>query len=151
MPLQLNYNGVHYFRVGTFTSVHGGDMGEKDLLTQKIIGSAIKVHKLLGPGLLESTYQECLCYELIKEGLHVEKQKPLPLVYEDVKLDCGYRIDLMIERKIVIEVKSVEALADIHLAQVLTYLRLSNNRLGLLINFNVVRLKEGIKRVVNGY
>lgn len=120
-------------------------------LTEQIIGCAIKVHKALGPGLLESAYQECLYYELLKLGLYVEKQKSLPLVYEDVKLECGYRIDLLVERQVVIEVKSVEALADIHLAQVLTYLKLSNNRLGLLINFNVMLLKDGVKRVVNGY
>lgn len=120
-------------------------------LTEQIIGCAIKVHKALGPALLESAYQECLYFELRKEGLYVEKEKPLPLIYEEVKLEVGYRIDLLIEREIVIEIKSVDALADIHLAQVLTYLKLSNNRLGLLINFNVVLLKDGIKRVVNGY
>jgi GxxExxY protein len=124
---------------------------ENSNLTEQIIGCAIKVHKALGPGLLESAYQECLCFELRKAGLFVEKEKPLPLVYEDVKLDCGYRIDLLVERQVVVEIKSVDALADIHLAQVLTYLKLSNNRLGLLINFNVVLLKAGIKRVVNGY
>ncbi len=120
-------------------------------LTEQIIGCAIKVHKALGPGLLESAYQECLYYELQKLGLFVEKQKSLPLVYEDVKLECGYRIDLLVENQVIIEVKSVEALADIHLAQVLTYLKLSNNRLGLLINFNVILLKNGVKRVINGY
>ncbi len=120
-------------------------------LTEQIIGCSIKVHKALGPGLLESAYQECLCYELRKAELYVEKEKPLPLVYEEVKLDCGYRIDLLVERQIVIEIKSVDALAEIHLAQVLTYLKLSKNRLGLLINFNVVLLKDGIKRVVNGF
>jgi GxxExxY protein len=120
-------------------------------LTEQIIGCAIKVHKELGPGLLESAYEACLCFELRKQGLYVEQEKPLPLVYEEVKLDCGYRIDLLVEREIVIEVKSVDALADIYLAQVLTYLKLSNNRLGLLINFNVVLLKDGIKRVINGY
>ena len=124
---------------------------QEDSLTGEIIGCAMKVHTSLGPGLLESAYQECLYYELRKAGMLVEKEKPLPLIYEEVKLDCGYRIDLMVEGKIVVEVKSVEALADIHLAQVLTYLKLTNNRLGLLINFNVVRLKEGIKRVINGY
>ena len=123
----------------------------KDELTGEIIKCAMKVHTALGPGLLESAYQECLYFELRKAGMLVEKEKPLPLVYEDVKLDCGYRIDLMVEGKIVIEIKSVEALADIHLAQVLTYLKLTDNRFGLLINFNVVRLKDGIKRVVNGY
>lgn len=101
--------------------------------------------------MLESAYQECLYYELRKAEFLVEKEKALPLVYEDVKLDCGYRIDLLVDGKIVIEVKSVDALLDIHLAQVLTYLKLSNNRFGLLINFNVLKLKDGIKRVVNGY
>jgi len=120
-------------------------------LTEKIIACAIKVHQALGPGLLESAYLECLHYELVKTGLHVEKEKPLPLVYNEVKLQCGYRIDLMVEGQIVIEVKSVEALADIHLAQVLTYLKLSNCRFGLLMNFNVLKLKLGVKRVVNGY
>jgi GxxExxY protein len=120
-------------------------------LTELIIGCAIKVHKALGPGLLESAYQECLYFELSKEGLVVEKEKSLPIVYEEVKLDCGYRIDLLVENQIVIEIKSVDELADIHLAQTLTYLKLSKHRLGLLINFNVVLLKDGIKRVVNGY
>jgi len=103
----------------------------------------------LGPGLLESAYEECMFYEISKSGLHVEKQKTLPLVYETVKLDAGYRIDLFIERKLIIEIKSVESICDIHLAQVLTYLRLSNCRLGLLMNFNVPLLKDGIKRIVN--
>ena len=120
-------------------------------LTEQIVGRAIKVHKSLGPGLLESAYQECLYFELRKAGLFVEKEKPLPLIYEEVKLEIGYRIDLLVEREIVVEVKSVEALAEIHLAQVLTYLKLSGNRFGLLINFNVPLLKNGIKRVVNGF
>jgi GxxExxY protein len=120
-------------------------------LTEKIIGCSIKVHKTLGPGLLESAYQVCLYYELVKSGLNVEKEKPLPLVYEEVKLDCGYRMDLVIENRIIVEVKSVDTLNDIHLAQVLTYLKLTKNRFGLLINFNVLKLKDGVKRVVNGY
>lgn len=124
---------------------------ENRSLTERIIGCALKVHSTLGPGLLESAYQECLYFELRKEQLFVEKEKPLPLVYEEVRLECGYRIDLMIERQIVVEVKSVESLSEIHLAQVLTYLKLSKNRFGLLINFNVLKLKDGIKRVVNGY
>lgn len=124
---------------------------ETNEITNKIIGCAIKVHKVLGPGLLESAYQTCLYYELVKSGLHVEKEKALPLVYEEVKLDCGYRMDFLIEHRVVVEVKSVESLTDIHLAQVLTYLKLSENRFGLLINFNVVKLKDGVKRVVNGY
>lgn len=118
-------------------------------LSEIIIGCAISVHKALGPGLLESAYEECLFYELKKTGLQVVKQKALPLVYEEVKLDCGYRVDLLVENKVIVEIKSVEALNDIFLAQVLTYLRLSNCKLGLLINFNMNKLKEGIRRVVN--
>ena len=120
-------------------------------ITEKIIGAAIKVHQRLGPGLLESAYQACLYYEIMKEGLTVEKEKPLSLIYEEVKLDCGYRIDLLVEHTIIVEVKSVDALADIHLAQILTYLKLSNKRIGLLVNFNVTRLKDGLKRVINKY
>ena len=120
-------------------------------LSGKVIGAAINVHKRLGPGLLESAYEECLYYELGKAELEVEKQRPLPLIYDEVKLDCGYRIDLIVEKQLILEVKSVEALNDIHLAQVLTYLKLSNCRLGLLMNFNVLKLKDGIKRVVNKF
>ena len=116
----------------------------------KIIGIAIEVHKALGPGLLESAYQECMYYKIGKSGLWVEKEKPMPLIFEEVKLDCGYRMDLLVEKKLIIEVKSVEALNDIHLAQTLTYLKLGHYKLGLLINFNVVLLKNGIKRVING-
>jgi GxxExxY protein len=118
-------------------------------ISERIIGCAIQVHRELGPGLLESSYEECLYYELIQSGLYVEKQKPLPLVYKEVQLDCGYRIDLQVENKVIIEVKSVEALNDIHLAQVLTYLKLSKCKLGLLMNFNVLLVKDGIKRIVN--
>ena len=118
-------------------------------LTQKVIGCAMKVHSALGPGLLESAYQECLFFELAKAGLFVEKQKPMPLVYSEVKLECGYRVDLLVERKLIVEVKAVEALAEIYFAQVLTYLRLSDLRLALLLNFNVVHMKDGIRRVVN--
>ncbi|MBG7610751.1 GxxExxY protein, partial [Polaribacter sp. BAL334] len=110
---------------------------------------SLKVHKALGPGLLESAYEECLFYELRKRNLNVEKQKPLPLIYEEVKLDVGYRLDLFVENKVIIELKSVENLTDVHLAQILTYLKLSDCRLGLLINFNVALIKYGIKRVVN--
>lgn len=118
-------------------------------LSKTIIGCGIKVHTALGPGLLESAYEECLYYELIKSDLYVEKQKALPLIYEDVHLDAGYRVDLFVEHKIILENKSVEALNDIHLAQILTYLKLSNCKLGLLMNFNVLQLRDGIKRVVN--
>lgn len=114
-----------------------------------IIGCAIKVHRALGPGLLESAYKECLYYELLKAGLFVEKEKPMPLVYEEVKLDIGYRIDLLVEKKLVIEIKSKDALNDIDLAQTLTYLKIGDFRLGLLINFNVTLLKNGLKRVAN--
>ena len=120
-------------------------------LTSSVIESAIKVHKVLGPGLLESSYKECLAYELTKKGLFVEKEKPVPLIYEEVKLECGYRIDLLIENQLVLELKSVDAIADIHIAQTLTYMKLKNIQYGLLINFNVVLLKDGIKRLINKY
>jgi len=119
-------------------------------ITGLIIKQAIVVHNALGPGLLESAYKECLYYKLVQEGLLAEKEKPMPLVFEGVKLECGYRVDILVENKIVIEIKSVEALNDVHLAQTLTYLKLGNYKLGLLINFNVLKLKDGIKRVVNG-
>jgi len=118
-------------------------------ISEKIIGCAIEVHKSLGPGLLESAYVECLFFELQKAGLYVEKQKPLPLINKEVRLDAGYRIDLIVEHKVIIEVKSVEFINDIHIAQVLTYLKLSDCRLGLLMNFNVLRLVDGLKRLVN--
>ncbi|HTL83306.1 MAG TPA: GxxExxY protein [Bacteroidia bacterium] len=117
-------------------------------LSSQIIGLAMKVHTGLGPGLLESAYEECLYYELKKAGLSVKKQLAMPLVYEEVKLDAGYRVDLLVENKVVIEIKATEGFNDIHIAQVLTYLKLSGCKLGLLINFNVPRLKNGIKRLV---
>lgn len=123
-------------------------MNENEL-SNIIIGAALEVHKALGPGLLESAYKECLYYKLTQMNLFVQKEKPMPLIFEEVKLECGYRIDLLVENKVVIEVKSVDLLNDIHLAQTLTYLKLGNYKLGLLINFNVVLLKDGIKRVVN--
>ncbi len=119
-------------------------------IAKKVFECALKVHRTLGPGLLESAYEECLYYELLKSNLKVEKQKPLPLIYEDVKMEIGYRVDLLIENKFIIEVKSVECLNDIHLAQILTYLKLSDCKLGMLINFNVTLIKNGIKRVING-
>ena len=118
-------------------------------ISKLIIGFAIEVHKKLGPGLLESAYQECLYYELKKAGLKIEKEKPMPIIYKEVKLDHGYRIDLLVEDNVVIELKSVEALTDVHFAQVLTYLKLGEFKLGLLINFNVKLLKNGIKRIIN--
>ncbi|MEG0917732.1 MAG: GxxExxY protein [Myroides sp.] len=119
-------------------------------LSNKVIGLAIEVHKALGPGLLESAYKECLFYKIQQEGLIVEKEKAMPLVFEDVRLECGYRMDLLVENKLVIEIKSVDALNDVHLAQTLTYMKLGNFKLGLLINFNVILLKYGLKRVING-
>lgn len=118
-------------------------------LSNLVIGFAIKIHSKLGPGLLESAYEECLYYELAKAGLKVEKQKILPIVYEEISLECGYRIDIIIDDKLIIEIKAVEELRNIHLAQTLTYLRLSGCKLGLLINFNVKQLKDGIRRIVN--
>ncbi len=119
-------------------------------LSHKIIGIAIEVHNALGPGLLESAYKECMYYKIGKSGLFVEKEKPMPLFFEEVRLECGYRIDLLVENKLVIEIKSVDALNNIHLAQTLTYLKLGNYKLGLLMNFNVIKLKDGIQRVING-
>ena len=117
-------------------------------LSSKILGCAFYIHTYLGPGLLESTYKECLYYKLTKSGLFVEKEKPVPLVFEDIKLECGFRIDLLVEHLIVIELKAVEALNEVHFAQTLTYLKIGGFPLGLLINFNVKRLKDGIKRVI---
>jgi GxxExxY protein len=117
-------------------------------LTGAIIKCAYKVHSSLGPGLLESAYEESISYELDIEGLNTERQKPMPLVYKEVKLDIGYRIDLVVESKVVIEIKSVESICPLHMAQIMTYLKLSNCRIGLLINFNTAHLKDGIKRII---
>jgi len=122
---------------------------EVNELSNVVIGMAIDVHSALGPGLLESAYQECLYYKIQKEGFYVEKEKPIPLVFEGVKLNCGYRIDILVEKQLVLELKSVEKLSDLHLAHTLTYLRLGNFKLGLLMNFNSYLLKDGLKRVVN--
>jgi GxxExxY protein len=123
-------------------------MYENDL-SGIIIGCAMRVHTALGAGLLESAYEQCLEYELRKKGLNVGRQIPVPLIYEEVELDCVYRLDLIVENKVIIEVKSVESLNPIHAVQLLTYLKLTDCKLGLLLNFNVLHLKEGIKRVVN--
>lgn len=125
-------------------------MNENEIVN-KVLGFSIEVHKALGPGLLESAYRECLAHKIRKSGLVVEKEKPMPLVFEEVRLQCGYRIDLLIENKVVIEVKSVESLHEVHLAQILTYMKLGKFKLGLLMNFNVPLLKHGIKRVINGF
>lgn len=120
----------------------------EDQLSKVVLDCAMRVHTMLGAGLLESAYEECLFYELSQKRIAVERQKPMPLVYCNVKLDCGYRIDLLLEGKLILELKAVEALNDVHLAQLLTYLKLSGCKLGLLINFNVAHLRDGIKRVV---
>ena len=123
---------------------------DENELSRLVIGLGIEVHTALGAGLLESAYKECLYYKIVQSGLKVEKEKIMPVIFEEVRLECGYRIDLLIEEKLVLELKSVEALNDIHLAQTLTYMKLGNYKLGLLMNFNVSRLKDGLKRVVNG-
>ena len=121
---------------------------ELNELSARILACAFKVHTELGPGLLESAYEECLNYELLQSGLAVYKQKPLPLTYKEIRLDAGFRVDLMVENTIVVEVKSVEALRDIHAVQVLTYLKLSGCKIGLLLNFNEISLKNGIRRFI---
>jgi len=125
-------------------------MKENDI-TEIIIGCAMKVHDTIGPGLLESAYESCLYYELCKTELQVERQKPIPLIYEEIELDCGYRSDIIVNNKVLVEIKSVEALNDLHLAQVLTYLKLTDCKVGLLINFNVTKITYGLRRVVNNY
>jgi len=121
---------------------------QQSIITSQILKAAYSVHSNLGPGLLESAYEACLHYELLASGLIVERQVPMPLIYKEIKLETGYRIDLFVEKSIVIEVKAVESFTDVHLAQMITYLKLSNSKIGLLINFHVNSLKNGIKRVV---
>ena len=122
-----------------------------DSITGTIINCAIEIHRALGPGLLESTYEACLAFELIEQGLKIERQKPLPVVYRGVKLDCGYRLDILVEESVIVEIKVVDHPAPIHKAQLLSYLRLSGCKVGLLINFNVKILKSGIVRMVNNF
>lgn len=132
------------------TQINFITMVTEEEISKIVFEAALKVHKILGSGLLESAYEECLFYELKKTNLKVEKQKALPLVYEEVNLEVGYRIDIIIESKFIVEIKSVETLNDVHLAQLLTYLKLTNCKLGLLINFNVKLLKNGVRRIING-
>jgi len=122
-------------------------MSENEI-TEQVLKAAFKVHTELGPGLLESPYKECLYYELIQNGFFVEKEKPMPLIYHEVKLDIGYRLDLLVEKKVVVEIKVAEAFTDVHIAQVLTYLKLSKCKVGLLLNFKVASMKSGIKRLM---
>lgn len=121
----------------------------EDVIAVAVKNAALQVHRSLGPGLLESAYEECLAYTLMKEGWEIKRQHPMPLIYEEVKMDIGYRLDLMIENKVIVEVKSVEKINDVHMAQVLTYLKLSGCKLGLLINFNNARVMDGFRRLVN--
>ena len=120
-------------------------------ITGIILKSSFKVHTALGPGLLESVYAECLFFEIVKAGLVAEKQKVVPVIYETIKLESGFRLDLIVENRVIVELKAVEALNEVHFAQTLTYLRLSKCKVGLLINFNVVSLKDGIRRIVNNF
>lgn len=122
---------------------------EENRITERIIAAAMKVHTKLGPGVLESAYEACLAYELGKEGWRVERQKPLPIVYDDIEIECGYRIDLLVDTKVIVELKAVESVLPIHHAQLLSYLRLSEKRVGLLINFHALHLRDGITRKIN--
>lgn len=125
--------------------------GELDAITKQIVSASIDVHRALGPGLLESVYESCLEFDLIEQGLDVQRQVALPVSYKQVKLEAGYRVDLLVEKQVIVEIKSVEQIAPIHKAQLLTYLKVSNLRVGLLINFNVDVLRKGVSRVVNSY
>ena len=118
-------------------------------ITHNILNAAYRVHTELGPGLLESAYEHCLAYELRQDGIYVETQKPLPLVYKEEKLECGYRVDLFVEHQVVVEIKATDGINDLYLAQTLTYMKLLNKEIGLILNFNVTSLKKGIKRVIN--
>lgn len=120
-------------------------------LTEKIIGCAIEVHRAIGPGLLESAYEECLCFELAQAGIHFERQVPLPVSYKGIQLDCGYKMDIVVERLIILEIKAVERIIPVHEAQLLSYLKLYDKRIGLLLNFHVPRLRDGLKRIANNF
>ncbi|MEQ1604974.1 MAG: GxxExxY protein [Pyrinomonadaceae bacterium] len=122
-----------------------------NFITEKIIGCAIEVHRAIGPGLLESAYEECLCYEMAQCGLAFRRQIPLPVVYKEVSLDCGYRLDIIVEESVILEIKAVERLISIHEAQLLSYLRMLKMKVGLLLNFHSPVLKDGIKRIVNNF
>jgi GxxExxY protein len=129
----------------------GGAESDLNKLTERVIGACIEIHRHLGPGLLESAYEECLCFELSQQGIQFERQKPLPVTYKGVRLDCGYRLDIVVEDAVILELKTVEKLQPIHRAQLLTYLKLTNLSLGLLLNFNVPVMIEGVMRVVNNF
>jgi len=135
----------------TAEDAEGAEAEVLNAITDQVIGAAIRVHQALGPGLLESAYEACLAFELAERGLKVERQKPLPVAYRGVELDCGYRVDLVVDDSVIVEVKAVDSLLPVHKAQVLSYLKLSGRKLGLLINFNVAVLKDGIRRLVDGF
>ena len=144
---------IRPFRSNRIHKLHGGSQRKNQKmqlnnLTEKIIGCAIEVHKQLGPGLLESAYEECLAFEISRSSLRFERQYPVPVIYKDIKLEYGYRIDLLVENLVVVELKAVECINPVHEAQILTYMKFSNKEIGLLINFNVLLLKEGLKRFV---
>jgi len=124
------------------------DINELNELTHKIIGCAIEVHKQLGPGLLESAYEECLCYELSLNGLNYERQVPVPVVYKEIKLNTGYRIDVLVEKIVIVELKAIEALTPVHEAQILTHLKFANKKIGLLMNFNTLKLTDQLRRFI---
>ena len=142
----MSYTEIHRVNTEHHREIHI-DM-KSEMLTKEVIGCAIKVHKALGPGLLESAYEECLSYELNKSGLAIRRQVPIPIVYEEIKLEYGYRIDILVEETLILELKSVEALASVHEAQILTYMKFADKKIGLLINFNCTLLKNGLKRYI---
>ena len=146
MFLSCFYTKRH--EVGTKIHEETTNVMEFDQMSGTIIGCAIDVHKLLGPGLLESAYEECMVYELLAKGLVVERQKPIPVIYKDIRLDYGYRLDLLVENLVIVELKSIDSISPVHEAQILTYMRFSKIKTGLLINFNVALLKKGIIRRV---
>jgi len=124
---------------------------DEEQIINTILGESIRIHKVIGPGMLENVYKTCLAYKLRQRGMFVETEKPVPVIFEEVKMECGYRADLVVERKIIIDTKSIDAIADIHIAQLLTYLRFLNLRHGLILNFKTSLMKNGIRRVLNGY
>jgi GxxExxY protein len=155
---ELDCDGLleYVIRWREFTAEYAGrremrEKGQLDQITRQIIGAAIEVHKAVGPGLLESAYQACLAYEVLQRGLKAEEQVPLPVLYKDVRLDCGYRMDLLVEDSVIVEIKAVERLCPIHDAQLLSYLRIAHKQVGLLINFHNRVLKDGVKRIVNEF
>jgi GxxExxY protein len=140
-----------FFNAETAETAKDAGAAVLNRLSESIIGASIEVHRVLGPGLLESAYEHCLAYELAQRGFEIERQKPLPVVYKETQLDCGYRLDLVVDQSVIVEVKALEQIIPVHKAQLLSYLRLAGCKLGLLINFNVKMLKEGIHRVVNEF